>query len=52
MRKNQESSESQIHRLDRSWSRSYSLNDFLDGETPLTLDPDDRNVVIPVGSGL
>jgi ABC-type thiamine transport system substrate-binding protein len=50
MKKNQKNRELQIHRLDKAWSQNYSLNDFLDGETPLVLDPDDKNVTKPIGS--
>lgn len=51
MVKNQTTRELQIHRLDRPWTQSYSLNEFLDGETPLVLD-DDKNVMKGVGSRL
>jgi hypothetical protein len=52
MKENQKDKELQIHHLDRQLAEIYTLHDFLDGETPIYPDGEDRNVLVSVETRL
>jgi len=52
MKENQKNKESQIHRLDEQLAEVYTIHDFLDGETPIYRDGEDRNVLVSVETRL